>query len=67
MNDDNEEEDITVSLYNDDGSLDLSVFPEVYAAAVAMITDLVTFLEEEGYMEEEFREWRIEYHKRKMH
>lgn len=64
---DNEEEEITVDLYNTDGSLDLEVFPAVYGAAIAMITDLVTFLEEQGYREEDFREWRVEYHKRKLH
>lgn len=67
MNNNEEEEEVSVELYKPDGSLDLDVFSDVYAASVAMITDLVTFLEEEGYKEEDFREWRVEYHKRKLH
>lgn len=62
-----EDEDLDVDLYNSDGSLNLETFKEIYNASVVMISDLVTFLEEEGYTEEQFRDWRIEYRKRNLH
>jgi hypothetical protein len=62
---DEDQEDI--ELYNADGSLDLDTFADIYNASVVMISDLVTFLEEEGYTEEEFKKWRIEYHRRNLH
>lgn len=64
---DEEYEDLDVDLYNSDGSLNLETFKEIYNASVVMISDLVTFLEEEGYTEEQFRDWRIEYRKRNLH
>ena len=64
---DNTEDDLDLDLYNPDGSLDLESFAEIYNASVVMISDLVTFLEEEGYTEEQFREWRIAYKKRNLH
>lgn len=62
-----DEEQEGIELYNADGSLDLDTFADIYNASVVMISDLVTFLEEEGYTEEEFRKWRIEYHRRNLH
>jgi hypothetical protein len=62
-----EEDQQDIELYNSDGSLDLDTFADIYNASVVMISDLVTFLEEEGYTEEDFKKWRIEYHKRTMH
>lgn len=62
-----EEDEQDLFLYNEDGSLDLQAVSEIYNASVAMIADLVTFLEEEGYSEDDFKTWRINYRKRNLH
>ena len=62
-----EEDEQDLFLYNGDGSLDLQAVSEIYNASVAMIADLVTFLEEEGYSEDDFKTWRINYRKRNLH
>ena len=67
MEDEEGTEDFVVNIYNEDGSVDLEVFSQLYSASISMISDLVTFLEEKGYREEDFRQWRLDYQKRILH
>ena len=59
-----EEEELELEFVLEDGSLDVELFKDIYQASVDMVMDLIIFLEENGFKEDDFKEWRDAYYKR---
>lgn len=62
-----EEDNLVISIVDEDGMLDTETLLLVYKASVDMLSDIVVFLEEQGYTEKHFNDWRKAYKKRNMH
>jgi hypothetical protein len=60
------EEELELEFVLEDGSLDVELFKDIYQASVNMVMDLIVFLEENGFQEDDFRTWRDAYYKRTM-